>query len=1549
MTTYTYSFSGAQAIPDLTTINNVLAVSGTSGSITGMSVNLDLLHTYDNDLRISLIDPDGNSVLLSNRRGGSANNFTSTTFNDSASTLISAGSAPFTGSYRPDAALSTLYPGTVNGNWTLRIVDLAALDIGTLTAWSINITTVNSAPTLTSNATAISIAENTTAVATLTATDPDIATQYLTYSIVGGENQALFQISSGNQLRFISAPNFESLPAAGATPGYQITVQVSDGKGGTDTVAITVTVTDVNEFAVTTPSDINGTTNAIAENATGTVGITASSTDADGSNNTVTYSLVTSLAGTTPYSGSNLVIDGVTGVVSVVSAYDRETDGSTQTIFVKATSADGSSAVQAFTIAVTDVNEPVSTPIDSDAATNAVNENTTGTVGLTANAVDPDPTSNTVTYSLVADMTGTTAYTGGKLAIGSSTGVVTVTSAFDRETDGGTQTVYVKATSADGSSAVQAFTFAVSDVNEFAITTPADVDAATNTIAENATGTLGITASATDADATTNIVSYSLVTDLTGTTPYAGGKLAVGSSTGVVSVVSGFNRETDGATQTVYVKATSADGSSAVQAFTLTIDDVNEFTVTTPADVDASTNTIAENATGTIGITASATDADATTNLVSYSLVSDLTGTTPYTGGKLSINGSNGVVSVVAAFDREADGGSQTFYVKSTSADGSSAVQAFTFAVSDVNEFAVTTPVDANAAANVIDENATGAVGITASATDADATSTVTYALVTDLTGTTPYAGGNLAIGSSTGVVSVVSAFDRETDGASQTVYVKATSADGSSAVPAFTLTIDDVNEFTVTTPVDGNVAVDSIAENATGSVGLTVQSTDGDAGDTISYTLSGDLAGTTAYAGPFAIDETSGEVTLTSALDYETDGHTHTIFVKALSSDGSFAMQSFTIALTNVMGVITSPTPSALLEGTSEEDSITGGSGGSGLFGFAGNDTLVAGNASDSMVGGDDDDLMYGNGGNDILRGDGGNDTIYGGLGNDVLDGGAGIDVMFGGAGNDIYVVDDVSDVFSEDDGFGGDAGGVDTVMTTLDNYTLTDRFENLTLLGEDDMVGTGNALANRLTGNSGNNVLDGGSGADYLLGMAGDDLLIGGLGNDYIDGGTGADTMRGGADNDVYIVDSSDDVVDDSNGAGGDAGGRDTVRATASFTLSAYIEELTFYGSSNLAGTGNSLANSIYGNEGDNVLSGLDGNDSLSGGAGNDTLLGGAGDDRLDAGTGIDSLVGGAGNDYYIVADSADVIDESDGSGGDAGGADIVTSTASYTLSAYVERLILGGTGDLNGFGNNSANVINGNAGANLISGGDGNYSMFGGAGNDTLLGGVGADVLSGGAGTDSLAGGAGNDSYYVDDITNIVDETDGLGGDAGGVDTVFATVSVTLSAFVENLTLNGTGSTGGVGNALANAIQGNTNANMLVGGGGDDSLYGGGGNDTLEGGTGADRLSGGAGQDLFVITAASIGTGIDVITDFSAVDDTIELDAAAFSALQYDVSHVLLASNFVIGTAATTSNHHLIYNSQTGALLYDHDGAGGDAAVQFALFSTRPAITAADFVVV
>jgi Ca2+-binding RTX toxin-like protein len=275
---------------------------------------------------------------------------------------------------------------------------------------------------------------------------------------------------------------------------------------------------------------------------------------------------------------------------------------------------------------------------------------------------------------------------------------------------------------------------------------------------------------------------------------------------------------------------------------------------------------------------------------------------------------------------------------------------------------------------------------------------------------------------------------------------------------------------------------------------------------------------------------------------------------------------------------------------------------------------------AADRILGGAEADQVLG------LEG---NDRLYGMAENDVLYGGAGDDAMVGGAGDDTYDVDSAGDVAVE---FAGE--GIDRVRASVSHH-LGANIEILILTGSADLNGLGNALDNTLVGNAGANVLNGGAGNDVLI---------------------------GGAGNDVYDVDSARDRISEAADQG-----YDRVRASASYTLSANVEELDLTGTADLNGVGNDLGNTIVGNAGRNVL---------NGGTGSDVLIGGAGDDRLDAG-GIrdfstDVLRGGEGNDVYIVYDSFDQILEGRDSGIDTivFEGDLVNTTNPYKMAENIEK---------------------------------------------------------------------------------------------------------------------------------------------------------------------------------------------------------------------------------------------------------------------------------------
>jgi Ca2+-binding RTX toxin-like protein len=202
----------------------------------------------------------------------------------------------------------------------------------------------------------------------------------------------------------------------------------------------------------------------------------------------------------------------------------------------------------------------------------------------------------------------------------------------------------------------------------------------------------------------------------------------------------------------------------------------------------------------------------------------------------------------------------------------------------------------------------------------------------------------------------------------------------------------------------------------------------------------------------------------------------------------------------------------------------------------------------------------------------------------------------------------------------------------------------------------------------------------------------------------------------------------------------------------------------------------------------------------------------------------------------------------------------------------------------------------------------------------------------------------------------------------------VSFALSANVEKLVLTGSNAINGTGNGLKNVLLGNSvsnklygndNADKLLGNDGNDSLYGGNGIDTLEGGghsdlimggLGHDSLLGGGGADAFLFnTALNESTNVDTITDFLSGIDRIRLDDDIFTVLgPVGANTPLAAAKFhkaAGATAAHDADDRIIYNTSTGALYYDADGQGGDAAVQFATLGTasHPNLVAGDLIVV
>ena len=279
----------------------------------------------------------------------------------------------------------------VRSSYTVVVRATDVTDLSRDETFLISVTDVNEAPAITSHGgaatAAISVPENTTAVTTLTASDPDGDT--LTYSILGGADQAHFVLDAASgRLSFVSAPDFEQPADADADNVYEVTVQVSDGLL-TATQSLLVTVSDVAE----PPATISLSGTSLPENAGANFPIgTLSGTDPDpGQSATLTFSLPAGQA-----DNDLFVLAGTT--LQARHSFDYEVRSS-YTVVVRATDVTDLSRDETFLISVTDVNEAPAITSHGGAATAAISvpENTTAVTTLTAS----DPDGDTLTYSIL--------------------------------------------------------------------------------------------------------------------------------------------------------------------------------------------------------------------------------------------------------------------------------------------------------------------------------------------------------------------------------------------------------------------------------------------------------------------------------------------------------------------------------------------------------------------------------------------------------------------------------------------------------------------------------------------------------------------------------------------------------------------------------------------------------------------------------------------------------------------------------------------------------------------------------------------------------------------------------------------------------------------------------------------------------------------------------------------------------------------------------------------------------------------------------------------
>ncbi len=267
-TSQTFTSSTPVTIPvggSTATVTSNLVVAGMSGTMSDVNVTVNISHSYNDDLAVFLVAPDGTRVELFSGVGGGSDNFTNTVLDDQAGTAITSGSAPFTGTFSPEGSLATLNGKAPNGTWKLEITDnYLSADGGTLNSWSLAITTgsggsSNAAP-VANNDTATTNQDTAVVISNVLANDSDADGD--TLSVTGNGNA-----SNGTVVR--NGNSFTYTPNAGYTGSDSFTYTISDGNGGTSTATVNVTVNGTSGGSTQTFS--NTTDVVISENGTPTV------------------------------------------------------------------------------------------------------------------------------------------------------------------------------------------------------------------------------------------------------------------------------------------------------------------------------------------------------------------------------------------------------------------------------------------------------------------------------------------------------------------------------------------------------------------------------------------------------------------------------------------------------------------------------------------------------------------------------------------------------------------------------------------------------------------------------------------------------------------------------------------------------------------------------------------------------------------------------------------------------------------------------------------------------------------------------------------------------------------------------------------------------------------------------------------------------------------------------------------------------------------------------------------------------------------------------
>ena len=1362
---------------------------------------------------------------------------------------------------------------------------------------------------------AVNVAEGSTAVATIAASDAD--NDALTYTLSGAD-AALFDVSAAGVVTFKTAPTYDG--TSGGDNDRTFTLTVSDGNGGSDSVDVTVNILNVNEAPVFNTTGAAGGVNissrsvAVGENtATTTTVIDASAMAYDADGDRLTYSL------TGGADMADFSIGASSGLLTFKVAPNHElpADADTDnvyTVIVTVTDPDGETDTVTINVTVTNANDVT---LDFSAAVTPIVENVdhSSTAADVAVLTSTDDSGATVSYKIVTSASDVNAPASTPFSIVESGGrqILRYTGPALNYEATASLVVYVEATSSDGDTAIKAINVGVTNANDAPILV---VNEGVSFNADETSITLTRAHLLVNDEDSGNIITFTIVAPDFGALKLSGTVLRTGNTFTMDDVTAGkvTYEPTAGTPTDAILGFTYSDGTftSALQTFKF---DVREKTAVEVGDnaLDLSSKKIGQEV-----ITDDGQDQ-----------ITDGQGNDYIEAGRgddtvdLSTGGAD---TIAYNFDVASDD-------SVVAIDGNNHISGFTRGndrivfKTDASETKITS-LDAflkDGQGKPNDDFADDKFIVTIDfeiikGTGGAANSAVLTGLTFHFRESAVYGGNKLSMPIfQINFATPIAATDdilAALGGASNLDF-------GRGLALKKLVEVNSAGKVTenYVANILGADSIDFVQDEAE-SLTLT-----GDAGHNkltggaLDDTLSG-LGGDDWLIGGAGDDKLYG-----GAGDDILDGGAGDDILDGGAGDDDEADFDYSASTSDLTLDLTDATR------WKQNADGTWASGTGAGYEYQ---RLVADGETDYFKNIEDFTLIGGSG-DDILTGSEYYDRLNGGAGNDILDGGVGWH-------NDVAVFDyslstadltlDVTDTTrwkQNNNGTWSSGTGAGYEYQRLVAGDETDYYKNIESVeiiggsGDDILIGSG--YDTTLNGGAGNDILSNGYavfdyssstsdltldlsdttrwkqnsngtwasgiGAEYayerlvvgdetdyfkninyrtLIGGSGDDTLIAGESGDELKGGDGDDTLTGGAGDDRLDGGDGDDRLD--GGAGDDWGEFSYVSATAGLTLDATAASYWKQDSNgDWTQTGATSADYrrfeadgetdyfknienffIITGSGDDVLTTGAGDESLYGGSGNDILTSGAGDDSLQGDAGNDILDGGAGDDDATFDYGSSTSDLTLDATDTTRWKQNSNGTWSSGTGAGYEYQRFVADGETDYFKNIEDFTLIGGSGDDKLYGGDGWDRLYGGDGNDVLTGSGG--YLYGGAGNDVLTG-----SGYLygdagdDTLTSSGTHSELYGGDGDDTLTSSGAYSELYGGDGDD-TLTSSGDRG--------TLYGGAGNDSLYGDYRDDKLYGGVGNDRLDGGAGNDKLYGGDGRDLL------IGNGGDDILDGGAGDD-------------------------------------------------------------------------------